>query len=610
MNRGAVVCELSSMMPASVEPGHLWRIRAKRSGRFLHASRGTAIAASYTFFSLFELHKLPQTTSGAVTIVEHWSSRTLQVGEAGHGKRLALTAPPRARRRYLHWHLNSPPSASPPPLSPPPALPRFYMKSRGGTIYYLCANAHCTSRLRETSGGGFTFASNQSTSATGVFLFEFERVARARPTPSNDASIDATGRALPSLANAAAKVATREFSNGERSLVVSTAYNAKGMIDIACLFWEWLHTTGVRGALLLSSDRIACRASRALSAAATQLAHCLVPSDVGARGGSATQLVTWNRNTPNWEMDRNTLEERWQQRCKLRMLSELLRLGHDMVYIDVQVLTMKPQYLRELASASSPHDVIIGHDAIGGFDDFNPGRCLRIPSAYSSLTSNWVDAGQAFFKATDATRWLLSQAEKLTDDWVLSDSDALQALLLGHAQVADPLRASRLSPAPTNPAWLKPLWLSADKEPFTARGLATERWIRPLNAPLHEDAWQHIVRQRQRLNFSWGWLPEERFASSTQSLQKFIGGGSSAGSIGLSTAKDEDTAVLPLSVKLGCQAVAWLQERGDDASAIFRGFSSSASPKAPRVIEEAPRTRGAGSRHNRASTRPRRTGPK
>ena len=554
---------------STFEAGLLWRIQAVDSGNYVRAGRGTMVAASPTFFSLFEIEQTGR-AQPTFLVREHRSSRTLQVGEQGHNMRLSLTPPSKPRRRYLHWFVNHPP-IPPPPIPPPPPPSTaieshqiFHLEPRPpGTVFALYAAGGESARPKPTRehSGWFAVGGNSHGRNT---LFRLQRVASLvqppPPSPSVDASAPPSGHGSPTLLRAIHRVAVRV---GGESVVMATAYMAKGQLDVANLFWAWLSASGVRGSLLLSDD-VACEGARAINASTARWAHCISPRDLHL----PHQVLhhSWaRRDVPHFETDANTAESRFLQRCKLRLIATVLHHGYSLAFVDVGVLVLNSRHLHAMVSASA--DLMVATDPQSGFHDHNPGRCLRVAPANSQLTSDWVDPGQLFVRPTAAGKWFIREAEALMDGHVISDGDAIQALLTGHAQVSDPLRAQRSASsqhaaAPRRYAWLKPFWLEADNEPFTTTGgsvLARSRWIRPLNAPLDADTWQRVLRDRARLSFSWQPLPDDAFlvlrqpeawASTLRRAIARVGPGVTGAAAG----------VEPLSVRLSCHVIDWLDE--------------------------------------------------
>ena len=116
---------------------------------------------------------------------------------------------------------------------------------------------------------------------------------------------------------------------------------------------------------------------------------------------------------------------------------------------------------------------------------------------------DWLSADLFAARATPGSIWLFEQAQRLMDDFVLSDQDAIQVVLTGHAQVSDPRWAARdgksqrwASAADVERhgiAFLKPTWLEHDNDPLTfGRELNRQIRIRPLNAQLSKEAWARL----------------------------------------------------------------------------------------------------------------------
>lgn len=158
------------------------------------------------------------------------------------------------------------------------------------------------------------------------------------------------------------------------------------------------------------------------------------------------------------------------------------------------------------------------------------------------------------------------------DLYGLSDVDAIQSLLTGHAQVADPMRAgaepgAQFNASSTHEAWLKPAWLEAVDEPLFYRALALQKWIRPLNAPLHPDIYRRYVEEKRRRAFSWVALPEEQFITSPYTLidswsTRF---GRSLGSIRVDGTRSGDVQ----SVQVSCQMKQLLAKHEHSQSFLF-----------------------------------------
>ena len=178
--------------------------------------------------------------------------------------------------------------------------------------------------------------------------------------------------------------------------------------------------------------------------------------------------------------------------------------------------------------------------------------------------------------------WFASEAERLMDGHVINDADAMQALLTGHAQVSDPLRAPRQhgmgSRQPNSSGgyqWLKPFWLEADNEPFTTTGgspLARSRWIRPVNAPLEPGVWQRVLQERKRRGFSWQWLPADAHL-----VLRDPADWESALTNALATEGKRRGAAEAMSVKLSpCQTIDWF-EAHRRSPAVLRLLSPNAN---------------------------------
>jgi hypothetical protein len=107
----------------------------------------------------------------------------------------------------------------------------------------------------------------------------------------------------------------------------------------------------------------------------------------------------------------------------------------------------------------------------------------------------------------------LREVQLLMDAFVLSDADAAQAILTGHAQLSDPLRSPRLGGTMrANETWTKPLWLQTSdfvSGRIQRRGLAGQPGIKPLNAPLTPARWSLYQQMMQSKGLTWHVYPQE-----------------------------------------------------------------------------------------------------
>lgn len=554
--------------------GFLWRIKAVGTGRYLRASRDTAVTASSHFFSVFKLQTL---TDGSHLLEEHWSQRRLQVDTSGHGKRLSLAPRPRARRRYLHWHVNHPPMPPPLPSPPPPpsavlAQQSFTFVPRAHGLVSLQLGRRSSSSkvtfVRESAHNNWFVASSAAQRSTSA-LFQLERIVAVPSTPAHNHVWPAAPATA--LHWKISQAATR--TNGE-TIVAATAYDSKGQLDIGSLFWGWLAASRIRGCLLLSSDNVVCEAARSLNASTARRAHCVTPNELDLPHN--VRQRAWQRDdVPHFETDANAGSERFLRRCKLRLISAVLKQGHALAFVGVDVMVLSRRYLYALAFMTRG-DLAIVSDTQSGFADDNPGRCLRVHPMNAMLVSNWVSAEQLFVRPTGGGRWLIREAERMMDSHVINDADALQALLTGHAQVSDPMRATRSRAEDSGFSWLKPFWVEADHEPFTTLGgsaLARSLWIRPLNAPLEPHAWRRILDERARRNFTWQLLPEQRCLVMKDPYQWES---RLAAALDNRARASRGTTEL-LSIKLSCHMPDWLDSRevGSAARQILQPRSRS-----------------------------------
>jgi hypothetical protein len=159
------------------------------------------------------------------------------------------------------------------------------------------------------------------------------------------------------------------------------------------------------------------------------------------------------------------------------------------------------------------------------------------------------------------------------DKFGLTDADALQSLLTGHTQVADPKRVglepgSVYNDSGADQVWLKPAWVEADDEPLYYRALAFQRWIRPLNAPMDPMLYNENLKEMRQRGFIWEMLPEEEFVTASHTLLKnwSLRYGRSLGSIRVDGTRNGNVR----SVQLNCQTKTFLSMPENKGSFLFR----------------------------------------
>jgi hypothetical protein len=99
---------------------------------------------------------------------------------------------------------------------------------------------------------------------------------------------------------------------------------------------------------------------------------------------------------------------------------------------DADVLILSPRFLPELAQMGP--DLIISSDARQGIYDDNV-HCPCSHPMYQRYTADWVCAGLFYMRATGAARWFMKEAQRMMDEFTITDQDAIQAVLTGHTQV-------------------------------------------------------------------------------------------------------------------------------------------------------------------------------
>ena len=210
-------------------------------------------------------------------------------------------------------------------------------------------------------------------------------------------------------------------------------------------------------------------------------------------------------------------------RWKLCITELLLGHGVDVLMADVDVLVLGRNFFSELAS--SPHDLTISSDARrGSYSDNHHCPCSH--PMYQQYAADWVCAGLFYMRATKPSLWFMREVQQLMDEFVITDQDAIQAVLTGHTQVAVPqakvavtdptynatLARFRGYPRGYRPsaAWLKPLWLEGLEPGQTLRNM---RGIQPLNTPMRPGMWERVSARRSASGFTWTTASSAKFAN-------------------------------------------------------------------------------------------------
>ena len=296
-----------------------------------------------------------------------------------------------------------------------------------------------------------------------------------------------------------------------RNFVLVTYHNV-GMLDWAVLFWRWLRAAGLERFLLLELDGKTCDAARAIGCPLHF--ECATASDMAGRLPSKFTVIRDSSSMQEWGTDADSGYFKFL-RWKLCVVELLLEQGVDVLMADVDVLVLGQTFFSTLAS--SPYDLTISSDARrGSYDDNHHCPCSN--PMYQRFAADWVCAGLFYMRSTTASAWFMREVQQLMDEFVITDQDAIQAVLTGHTQVAVPQ-----APASSNvtfkgyprgyrpsSAWLKPMWLEG-LEP--GQNLRNMRGIQPLNTPMRPGMWESVSSRRRTSGFNWTMAPVEQFAN-------------------------------------------------------------------------------------------------
>jgi len=306
-----------------------------------------------------------------------------------------------------------------------------------------------------------------------------------------------------------------------RSFVLVTYHNL-GMLDWATLFWQWLRAAGLRRFMLLELDGKTCDAARALNASSHLHFECATARDMSATLPASYTTIQDASSMQEWGTDADSGYFKFL-RWKLAIVEKLLGYGVDALMADVDVLVLRPTFFTALVT--SEHDLTISSDTrVGSYNDNH--HCPFSNPMYQRYATDWVCAGLFYARATAPSAWFMREVQSLMDDYVITDQDAIQAVLTGHTQVAVPqakvstsdpnynasLARFRGYPRGYRPssAWLKPLWLEGLEPGQTLRNM---RGIQPLNTPMRPSMWERVSARRRAKGFTWTTPPVQQFAN-------------------------------------------------------------------------------------------------
>jgi len=262
-------------------------------------------------------------------------------------------------------------------------------------------------------------------------------------------------------------------------------------------------------------------------------------------------------------------------RWKMCIVQLVLREGVDALMADVDVLVLNNGFFARLVT--SPHDLTISSDARHGQYNDNP-HCPCSHPMYQRYSSDWVCAGLFYLRSGPASDWFMREVQGLMDGYVITDQDAIQAVLTGHTQVAVPQMkinataerevghrveaiAMKRGYRPS-PEWLRPIWLEGLDPSQTLRNT---RGIQPLITPMRPAMWKRMRASKRGAGFSWTAAPVTSFANGPMLIQKWQTTFSNAASSTADTAGREGF----VSVHANCNVKAFLTDEANSASFLL-----------------------------------------
>jgi hypothetical protein len=514
-------------MIAGRDSGARYRLRIVNSHppRFLY-QLGDTIVAHRAFFSLFRWEHggwdEADVNAGARVLGDHAGIRWLSLLKAGNDRR-AFSSP----SSFLGLGLSNANGTGMAQLFwPRPAKHPACVSSNlhPAECFELHVDALIASNALSHASSHPTFISTASETRSAPAIIQFERV-----LPSNGA----TGKQHPlpreevSFAERTRRCKTKSLSGREFVLVT---YHNVGMLDWAVLFWRWLHSSGLRRFMLLDLDGKTCSAAATLNSSLHF--ECATARDMASLSPNMRVIRDASR-MQEWGTDADSGYFKFL-RWKLAVVELLLREGVDALMADVDVLVLSPSFYEGLAA--SPYDMTISSDARSGRYSDNR-HCPCSHSAYQRYATDWVCAGLFYMRSTQAALWFIDEVVAMMDQFVITDQDAIQAVLTGHTQVAVPqtrrVNGSSLPGEKTgklkshavmrgyrpSAQWLKPLWLEGLEPGETLRNM---KGLQPLNTPMRPNMWERVSKRRAASGFNWTTAPVEKYANGPMLIEHWV----------------------------------------------------------------------------------------
>lgn len=387
--------------------GGLWRFSVHSTGRFLSRHGGLFVSHA-KLFSLFTLAPIKRKgISDRVPTTLTQDGKPLTFNSKGRLmiQRYSKTAP----RTFVLRRL-------------PGRAERYMIFSNFREEQCLIADDFSNSTLYTGTQSGIQLIilSNRCEDDPRA-VFRLEQLASKRSLTSEARAFSLKTRAR----KAAIKIGSRK--------VVFASYSNLARVDMAVISWNWLNATGVGKLLLLDLDGKTCAAARRLQ---NQVRiFCAGEEDLSLppklqsgsqEHGLGAGLQEWG----TYATDGYFKIMRW----KVRLIEVVLTASQDVLLLDIDVMVLSTELLQTFVRGTE--DLVISSDE--RTEDIG-NDCPLSPPEHRNMSTKWVCAGLMYMRNSPASLWFLNEAQRLMDDYSLTDQDAIQALLTGYAQVAGPV---------------------------------------------------------------------------------------------------------------------------------------------------------------------------
>lgn len=148
---------------------------------------------------------------------------------------------------------------------------------------------------------------------------------------------------------------------------------------------------------------------------------------------------------------------------------------------------------------------------------------------YQRYSSDWVCAGLYYLRSTRAGKWFIAEVQAVMDDFTITDQDAMQTVLTGYTQVAEPL-ALAVHPgnrslvhtlhnrSASGALFLHPLWFEGH---LPHENLRNAKNVGQFMWPIRDTIWRQYNNPELRHGFTWTIMSIAQFGNGPVLLDRW-----------------------------------------------------------------------------------------